>query len=153
MTWKCLIVTAVSGIACLVVGYLVAALSLQFEVLIDYDSGSFRQRTWVGPILIRDESIRDTLFQAYPLPNGTEGITGNPTWRTAFIFKRGAMQSTNYIAGQVVNDFSRIAKWFPSMDKPTACQLKHDCLKALASGGESSLREFVETAESNLFLK
>lgn len=150
MTGKCIIATGVLVVACFVIGYSVAVLSVKTEVMVDYDSGFLRQRTWIGAISIRDELIRDTLFQSYPLPNGETGITGNQTWHRAFLFRRGAKQSPNYIAGQVVNDFARIAKWFPSIDKSKASQLKHDCLKTLASGGESSLREFVAAAESSL---
>ena len=36
------------------------------------------------------------------------------------------------------------------MDKSRASQLKHECLQALAKGGESSLRQFVVNTESAL---
>ena len=128
----------------------VALLSLKTEVLIDYDSGTLRQRILVGAIPVRDEPLRDSLFQSYPLPTGEAGLTGHQAWHRAFLFRRGRSQSPNCIAGQVVNDLARVAKWFPSMDKSRASQLKHECLQALAKGGESSLRQFVVNTESAL---
>jgi len=149
MWYKGLLAIA-SSLVVFVLGYATAAMSSTTCILVDYDSGRLRQTLTIWPLVVRDEVLRSTLFCAYPLPDGRQGLTGAENWHTACVFRANSMQSPNCAGGQVVNQAASLASWFPSLPKLKASELKQEFLTVLSKGDVAAVKEFVHDTEIRL---
>jgi len=138
----CLILSVV-----FVVGYATAIMSLREELLIDYDSGDLRRRVLVGPIVVRDDRPRSTLFQECV---GSLGITGKSDWRTALVSWGPIHESASYDGGRFLNETARLGIWFPSVGTHEAAKVKQGLLVALSKGGLDGAVEYSKKMEVHL---
>ena len=136
------------GILGLMLGHATSWFLFRQEILIDCDSGRLRQVLSIGPVTLRDKVLISTEFQAFPLPDGRQGLTGRERWSTVdvsygFADFGGKRAICVYREGaKVFRLLNVLVKHMTRMSHDDAARLKEEALRALQDG---HLVEFVRT--------
>jgi hypothetical protein len=111
--------TGIAGlVGGLVIGYLLAAMTFKTEILVDFASGNKAKRMYIGPIMIRTETIVPGPFASIGGPSASHS---QQYWRVVDTFWRGS----DYSRGQ------SYLKAIPTMLRHLDCVID-DCERAEA---------------------
>ena len=151
MKIKNLILFIIFALIFVSIGYLLAVLTFKYKVSIEYNTASIKHNISIGPFAVRDELLKENLFQCYPYSSiGELYLTEKPDWHTAFEFSSFSNQSHNYQGGMVLNDAVKLTLLFQHVSKDGAGKMKDQFLKVLRTKDIGSLSNFVSNKEQEI---
>jgi hypothetical protein len=135
------ILSAVFGVS---IGLLIARQALWITVYVDYATGQLRQDIGIGPIKVRSESLRFTIFDNF---STTGFVEKTRDWHPAFKFYGDSRYSPQYQGGRVYNLAQRFSNCFQGQSIEQISSLQAEFLFILKSQGIEEVQEYVSKLE------
>lgn len=141
--------------ACLcVLTYLAAPLTLRTEKSLDFTTGALRLRVSFGPILLRDEQLPETIFEALPVSDdGSDEIRAirrSPEWHPVSVFWGYSHHCPQYAAVSVLGDETKLGHLSFLMPTNDVRETKRMFLAAVAEGNLLEAHRLVKTVEERV---
>lgn len=135
----------------IIIGYLLSVLTFKYKVYIEYNTGSMKHEISIWPFTVRNELLKENLFQSYPFSSmGELYLIKNPDWHKAVEFDSFSNNSPTYKGGIILNNAIRLSLLFNNLPKSDASEMKKQFLNILKTEDVGNISKFVSEKEQEM---